>query len=149
MWSWRSHSRSRWPASGGHDTASWPAMCLYCRWTSTCWRPWPSPTIPSFERSWPADPLQYRLPCFHHRWKQEVKNGPSHGVGPHNLRWHVIHRVVTHSMQIQIARSTRPTWGPPGPVGPRCAPCWPHEPCFQGRDWALYCYCGLAWSQTY
>ena len=25
-----------------------------------------------------------------------------------------------------------PTWGPLGPVGPRWAPCWPHEPCYQG-----------------
>ena len=28
-----------------------------------------------------------------------------------------------------------PTWGPLGPVGPRWAPCWPHEPCNQcGSD---------------
>ena len=26
-----------------------------------------------------------------------------------------------------------PTWGPPGSVGPRWAPCWPREPCYQGR----------------
>ena len=29
------------------------------------------------------------------------------------------------------------SWGQhgahPGPVGPRWAPCWPHEPCYQGR----------------
>ena len=25
-----------------------------------------------------------------------------------------------------------------GPVGPRCAPCWPHEPCYQGEF--LYCF---------
>ena len=23
--------------------------------------------------------------------------------------------------------------GPLGPIGPRQAPCWPHEPCYQGR----------------
>ena len=32
----------------------------------------------------------------------------------------------------QIAKLIWPTWGPPGPVGPRWAPCWPHEPCYQG-----------------
>ena len=25
-----------------------------------------------------------------------------------------------------------PTWTHLGPVGPSCAPCWPHEPCYQG-----------------
>ena len=25
-----------------------------------------------------------------------------------------------------------PTWGPPGTVSPRWAPCWSHEPCYQG-----------------
>ena len=37
----------------------------------------------------------------------------------------------------QIPRFTWPIWGPPGahlgPVGPRWAPCWSHEPCYQGR----------------
>ena len=44
-----------------------------------------------------------------------------------------------------------PTWGPPGswgqhgthlgPVGPRLAPCWPHESCYQGRlRWWLPCW---------
>ena len=31
----------------------------------------------------------------------------------------------------QISKFMGPTWGPP--VGPRWAPCWPHEPCYQGR----------------
>ena len=22
-----------------------------------------------------------------------------------------------------------------GPVGPRCGPCWPHEPCYHGFNW--------------
>ena len=25
-----------------------------------------------------------------------------------------------------------PTWGPPGSCRPQMAPCWPHEPCYQG-----------------
>ena len=25
-----------------------------------------------------------------------------------------------------------PTWGTPGPCRPQMAPCWPHEPCYQG-----------------
>ena len=42
-----------------------------------------------------------------------------------------------------IARFMGPTWGPSGswghhgahlgPVGPRWSPCWPHEPCYQGK----------------
>ena len=24
-------------------------------------------------------------------------------------------------------KDTGPTWGPPGPIGPGWAPCWPHE----------------------
>ena len=41
------------------------------------------------------------------------------------------------SFAAQIAKFMGPTWGPPrgahlGPVGPRWAPCWPHEPCYQG-----------------
>ena len=32
----------------------------------------------------------------------------------------------------QIAKFMGPTWDPPGPVGPRWAPCWLHEPCYQG-----------------
>ena len=32
----------------------------------------------------------------------------------------------------EIAKFMRPTWGPPGPVGLRLAPSWPHEPCYQG-----------------
>ena len=34
----------------------------------------------------------------------------------------------------QIARIMGPTWGPP--VGPKWAPCRPHEPCYQG--WYQY-----------
>ena len=26
-----------------------------------------------------------------------------------------------------------------GPVGPRWAPCWPHEPCYQGYDCVYFC----------
>ena len=33
----------------------------------------------------------------------------------------------------QIARFMGPTWGPLGPAGPRWAPCWSHEPCYQGE----------------
>ena len=32
----------------------------------------------------------------------------------------------------QIARSTGPTWGPSRSCRPHMAPCWPHEPCYQG-----------------
>ena len=33
----------------------------------------------------------------------------------------------------QIAKFMGSTWGPPGSCRPRWAPCWPHEPCYQGR----------------
>ena len=32
----------------------------------------------------------------------------------------------------QIAKFMGPTWAHLGPVGPRWAPCWPHESCYQG-----------------
>ena len=32
----------------------------------------------------------------------------------------------------QIAIFMEPTGGPPGSCRPRCGPCWPHEPCYQG-----------------
>ena len=31
-----------------------------------------------------------------------------------------------------IARFTGLTWGPPGPTGPRWAPCWHHDSCYLG-----------------
>ena len=33
----------------------------------------------------------------------------------------------------QLAKFTRPTWGPLVPVGPGWTPCWPHEPCYLGH----------------
>ena len=33
-----------------------------------------------------------------------------------------------------IASFMGPKWGPPGPTGPRWAPCWPHELCYLGRQ---------------
>ena len=34
-----------------------------------------------------------------------------------------------------------PTWGPPGPCRPGWAPCWPHEPYYQGRvPWRMKGY---------
>ena len=36
--------------------------------------------------------------------------------------------------------SKQSSWGPHGahlgPVGPRWAPCWPHEPCYRGRRYS-------------
>ena len=34
--------------------------------------------------------------------------------------------------ETQIAKFMGPTWGPPGSCRPQLAPCWPHEPCYQG-----------------
>ena len=37
----------------------------------------------------------------------------------------------------QISRFMRPTWAHLGPVGPRWAPCWSHEPCCQGNAYSI------------
>ena len=40
------------------------------------------------------------------------------------------------------ARFMGPTWGPSGAIGPRWAPCWPHEHCYLGN----MCRCtGSSW----
>ena len=33
----------------------------------------------------------------------------------------------------KITKIMGPTWGPPGSCGPQMGPCWPHEPCYQGK----------------
>ena len=38
--------------------------------------------------------------------------------------------------QTQITRFMGPTWGPSGARRPQMGPCWPHEPCYQGTDYA-------------
>ena len=34
----------------------------------------------------------------------------------------------------QITKFLGTTWGPPGSSRPQMAPCWPHEPCYQGSN---------------
>ena len=36
-------------------------------------------------------------------------------------------------MDTRIAKFMGPTWDPPGSCRPQMAPCWPHEPCYQGN----------------
>ena len=36
-------------------------------------------------------------------------------------------------MITQKTKFMGPTWGPPGSCRPQMAPCWPHEPCYQGN----------------
>ena len=38
----------------------------------------------------------------------------------------------------QIAKFMGPTWAHLGPGGPRWAPCWPNEPCYQGISTMLH-----------
>ena len=38
-----------------------------------------------------------------------------------------------YGVDTQIAKFMGPTWGPPGSCRPHMGPCWPHEPCYQGR----------------
>ena len=48
----------------------------------------------------------------------------------------------------QIAKLIGPTWGHLGPVGPRWAPCWPHEPCYQGNYLSIsYSLCWFGYSK--
>ena len=47
----------------------------------------------------------------------------------HNANFVVTSR---HWRSSQIAKFMGPIWGPPGSCRPRWAPCWPHEPCYQG-----------------
>ena len=50
--------------------------------------------------------------------------GKSHLVMP------ISHTCTLNIREIsQTAKFMGPTWGP---VGPRWAPCWPHEPCYEG-----------------
>ena len=46
---------------------------------------------------------------------------------PRAASTHLLVRVETTQSKVHGANI-----GPPGPVGPRWAPCWPHEPCYQG-----------------
>ena len=43
--------------------------------------------------------------------------------------------ISTNDLIPQLAKFMGPTWAHLGPVGPRWAPCWAHEPCYQG--WLL------------
>ena len=43
--------------------------------------------------------------------------------------WHTVWAFI----QTQIAMFMGPTLGPPGSCRPQMGPCWPHEPCYQGK----------------
>ena len=48
-----------------------------------------------------------------------------------------LHKAKSMRMKSKIARFMGPTWqhgAHLGPVGPRWAPCWSHEPCYQGSS---------------
>ena len=46
----------------------------------------------------------------------------------------------------QIARFMGPTWDPPGANRTQVGPCWPHEPCYQGRHQQTpWFQCGSKW----
>ena len=50
----------------------------------------------------------------------------------HYCWFHCCHVDFLSNMAIsQMAMFMGPTWGNLGPVGPRWALCWPHEPCYQ------------------
>ena len=54
---------------------------------------------------------------------------PSGHVDPHIAEfWFIL---------TQIAKFMGPTWAHLGPVGPRWASCWPHEPCYQDYHYPL------------
>ena len=49
--------------------------------------------------------------------------------------------IILRSLRVSYLRK-QSSWGQHaaqlGPVGPRWAPCWPHEPCFRGAFYALF-----------
>ena len=47
--------------------------------------------------------------------------------------WLQIAPVPVPEVHTQKAKFMGPTWAHLGPVGPRWAPCWPHETCYEGR----------------
>ena len=48
------------------------------------------------------------------------------------MRMPPVNQTMPH-MCPQITKFMGPTWGPPGSWRPQMAPCWPHEPCYQGH----------------
>ena len=51
--------------------------------------------------------------------------------------------IAAVSVKPLIARFMGPTWAHLGPIGPRWAPCWPHELCYLGRNYEEYAYIDL------
>ena len=49
----------------------------------------------------------------------------------------------------QITKSMGPTWGPPGSCQPQMGPCWPHEPCYQGKKGRTWNYSTISQLQQW
>ena len=50
---------------------------------------------------------------------------------------------LSHLRNTQIAKFMGPTWGPPRSCRPRWAPCWPHEPCYEGGYQKRISHCDM------
>ena len=51
--------------------------------------------------------------------------------------WHIVRETTGHQQGPiipQIAKFMGPAWGPPGSCRPQMESCWPHEPCYLGRE---------------
>ena len=55
--------------------------------------------------------------------------------------------IIMCSISTQIAKFMGPTWGHLGHVGPRWAPCWSHEPCYQGSLFWLHKLSTITWHE--
>ena len=66
-------------------------------------------------------------------WTFLTEGWSAYNPYPMSLCFSVTKKLRNNWNLAQIAKFMGSTWGPHlGPVGPRWAPWWPHEPCFQG-----------------
>ena len=58
-------------------------------------------------------------------------------------------QVVIHNLCKRTYADGKVPWGQHGahlgPVGPKWAPCWPHNPCYQGRQQRSFCKRYVEW----
>ena len=61
---------------------------------------------------------------------------PSHPIPFHSILFYMKTRICIAHSSVSLIPKEQSSWGQHGshmgPVGSRWAPCWPHEPCYQG-----------------
>ena len=80
------------------------------------------------------------LPRFREKYRALGRQKMGSNMRPRYIQFRDIHdRDISGLHCTLIARRMGPTWAHLGPIGPRWAPCWPHEPCYLGT----IKYCGM------